>query len=335
MGDNKRKILVTGAKGFVGSALVGELQSAGAYEILGLVSARKKKIEIDDSPDIKMFEADISEYETLRDAEKEKGIDTVVHTAGLAHQFGRTAREDFWRVNVRGTENICRLAKTIGAGHFVLISSVSVYGDYGDAEIFETFEPRPEGDYAESKLASESAAIEFCAENQLPLTILRLGTVIGEGDRGNTARLITLIDRNRFLWIGKGTNKKSLIYKGDAAGGIRRAIERHSGNRPKIYNLTAPAIEMAEIVGAISQSLQKTVPRISIPESLVRMVLKAGRRGIRTTRLKILEKNVDKWLSDDIFSGRKFSEEFGFKPETAIPEALDRQVRFYLEQTKF
>lgn len=334
MGKNQRKILVTGAAGFVGSALVDELLLAGKYQIYGLVSNRSGAAG-DFNSKIEVFPADISVYETLQEAEKLSGLDTVVHTAGLAHQFGHTQSEKFWKVNVQGTENICRLAKAVRAGHFILISSVAVYGDYGKSVIHEKFKCRPAGVYAESKREAELKAIDFCDKNGIQLSILRLGTVIGEGDRGNTARLITLIDKNRFIWIGTGNNKKSLIYKQDVAKGILKLIESSSIEyQTGIYNLTDRAVSMSEIVGIISQNLQKKPPRIRIPEGVARMFLAAGKFGFPVSRLKQFARTVEKWLSDDIFSGQKFYEEFGFTPETPLSEALGGQVRFYMEHKK-
>ena len=51
----------------------------------------------------------------------------------------------------------------------------------------------------------------------MALTILRLATLYGEGDPGNVGRLMRTLDRGRFLWIGDGSNRESLLYRGDAA----------------------------------------------------------------------------------------------------------------------
>ena len=222
----------------------------------------------------------------------------------------------------------------IGVAHIILTSSVAVYGDYGDALIDEDFECRPAGDYAESKLAAENCARKLCEENNIRLTILRLATVIGEGDRGNTARLITLIRNNRFLWIGNGRNKKSLIYKNDVAEGIFKAVENEEPRETETYNLTGDPIEMKEIVSEIARSLHKKTPRLRIPENFARMSFFFNRIGFSMEFLKKLEKTLDKWLSDDIFSGEKFFREFGYRPSTPINEALARQVRYYLETNK-
>jgi nucleoside-diphosphate-sugar epimerase len=127
-------------------------------------------------------------------------------------------------------------------------------------------------------------------------------------------------------------NKKSLIYKGDAAQGIMKAVERTEKSGAEIYNLTAEAVSMREIVETLAGALGKKTPRIKIPENLARAPFLVNKTGIAWEGLKKIEKTLEKWLSDDIFSGKKFNEEFNFRAATPISEALARQVEFYLEQ---
>jgi nucleoside-diphosphate-sugar epimerase len=161
-----KKILVTGASGFVGSEVVRELESAGGYEIYGLIGKGNAKMTAGVGEAARFFRCDIADYEGLRETVVLKGTEVLVHTAGLAHQFGKVKREDFWRVNAQGTENICRMAVDAGVRHLILISSVAVYGDHGNSEIDETFVCKPSGVYAESKFESENRAIEICGRRR-------------------------------------------------------------------------------------------------------------------------------------------------------------------------
>ncbi len=330
--NDKTKILVTGASGFVGSAVINQLQDTGRYEIWGIAGSRALPGSVKGHTPARIFAADISDYKNLKDREEFKDTKVIIHSAGLAHQFGNVSKEDFWRVNVEGTANICRSALETGAGHLILISSVAVYGDHGDSEIDETFSCKPSGAYAESKLKSENTAIAFCERNEICLTILRLATVIGEGDRGNTARLITAIDKGRFIRIGEGTNRKSLIYKKDAARGILKAAEAGRKNGTEIFNLTGEAVSMRKCVDAISEALNKKSPRLKISEGLVGGIFSLNKKSFSFEYINRLEKTFEKWLSNDIFSGRKFYDEFSFKPETGVSEALKKQVNYYLKK---
>lgn len=280
----------------------------------------------------RIFQGDITSEKILKPAAEIKDLEVLVHTAGLAHQFGKVTRQDFWKVNVEGTENVCRLALETGVRHFILISSVSVYGGSGIEETDETMDCHPEGFYAESKLESEKRAKEICRQNNIRLTILRLATVIGEGDRGNTTRLITAIDRGRFVWIGKGSNKKSLIYKNDAAKGIIKTAESEGTTDTEIFNLTGETVAMREVVEEIYRHLGKKERRLRIPEKFVRGIFRISKKGINFEALGKVERTLEKWLSDDIFSGAKFNEKFNFRPETPVSEAISRQVQYYLKQ---
>src|SRR4051812_48012470 len=112
------RVLVTGATGFVGRALVAKLRELGADVV---AVGGPSSSEADHS-------LDVADAEQVRRLGGEKNIDAVAHLAGLAHRFGRTSDEEFNRVNVRGTDNIAVLAARLGVKHFLLISSTLVYG---------------------------------------------------------------------------------------------------------------------------------------------------------------------------------------------------------------
>ena len=325
------KILITGATGFVGRAIIEALVKSDKYEIYGL-KGKSFTTDFGESKNIKqIIGCNISEYDTLKDVEKIGQIDFVVHCAGLAHQFGEVPDEDFYRVNVQGTENICQLAAKLGAKQLIHLSSVAVYGDYGQREVDEKFECRPVGIYAESKLAAEKAAKEICENKNIDLTILRLATVIGENDRVNTARLITSIDGGNFVWIGNGRNFKSLIYKKDVARAILRVLNDSKSNLTEIYNVCGGKVSMKTVVETIFDCLCKKKSRLKIPESLFLNVFGLNKQTFNIRILSKYEKVVEKWLSDDIFSGAEFNENFDFQIETTVTEAIGLQVGNYLK----
>lgn len=315
------KVLVTGASGFIGREIVSEL-SGSNFEVIKAAGSRCRekdfyKINIADSLDVKNLE-EIGE------------VDALIHSAGLAHQFGKTSKEDFFAVNVKGTENICEAAVKLRAKQFILLSSVSVYGNRDDKKqaMVESAECRPAGFYAESKLESEIKAREVCGENKIPLTILRPATVIGEGDSGNVARLIESIDNKRFIWIGKGENSKSLVYKRDVARACAAVLSKNT-YETEIFNVSAEPLEMKEIVTLIEENLGRKVPGFYFPEGILRSFLQACLKIGNAGKLRKALETIDKWVAEDVYPADKLREAYNFAPETSAAEALRREVNWY------
>lgn len=323
------RVLVTGASGFVGRATVSEMVVAN-HEIFCLASLNGKNVE--NLPNV--YRGNIADSESLRKLLEIGNCETVIHSAGLAHQFGKTSDEQFWNINVKGTENIARLAVKLKTKHFILISSVSVYGDVEkNGAIEESAVCNPQGIYAKSKFESEKIAREICESNQIALTILRPATVIGENDRGNTARLIEAIDRRRFVWIGKGENHKSLIYKQDVAKACLKVLKKRTTD-VEIFNVTSDSVKMIFIVSEIEKSLQKKVPKFKISVPMLKKIFEVNNKSINLGKINKVRSTIDKWISEDVFSGEKIFKEYGFRAETAIAEALKRQVEHYKEKQK-
>jgi nucleoside-diphosphate-sugar epimerase len=246
-------------------------------------------------------------------------------------------------VNVLGTENVARLAVKLKVKHFILISSVAVYGKkpanlgLNNLAIYkfgitEEAVCQPQGFYAHSKLESEKAAQRICADSKIALTILRPAAVIGEEDRGNVARLIKAIDKKRFFWIGAGENFKSLIYKGDVAKACVKILRKTAGN--EIFNVTAQPSTMKEIVSEIENNLGIKAPKFSISSKIISKCFLINTKFLRLKKLNQIEGILEKWLSEDVFSGEKFKKIYGFQTEISIKEAIRRQVEHYKKNKK-
>lgn len=336
------KVLVTGASGLIGAAIVEKLSEFN-YEIYALLNSESKEQNSAIGKTVhKVFYADIGDAASVGKISDIGEIDAVIHCAGLAHQFGNTAESDFRRINVRGTANIAELAVSAKANHFVLISSVAVYGKISEISnnaeargVSEDADCRPEDFYSRSKLDSEKSAQAICVENNINLTILRLATVIGEEDRGNVARLIKTIDDNRFFWIGSGENLKSLIYKEDVAEACRLVLEKKSSGVSgksealEIFNVTAEALPMNDIVSEIYQHLQKKNPGFRLSPKILNPFFVLNRKTFRIGKIEKLHGTIVKWLADDVFSNRKIKEQYGFEPKTPVSEAIRREVENY------
>lgn len=328
------KLLVTGATGFLGKEIVSELTASGnvVVEVGSTVGGRPTK----KGEHVPQFRVDVSDSRDVNTLKAIKGVDAVIHAAGLVHQFDDVSKDQFYKVNVIGTANICELASALGAKEVLLISSVSVYGhlDENGTGIDESFECRPKGNYAESKFGSEIIARTICEKNDIALTILRPATIVGEGDAGNVARLIRTIDKGHFFWLGKGENSKSLIYKKDVAKAcsiVLNRLSRGAGHQTEIFNVSAKALKVDRLVGIIEGSLGKRTRRIFLPLKVVRKILMPLFGFTRIRELQKLNASIEKWISNDVYLSNKIRDSYCFEPETSIEDALSREVKWYLE----
>ena len=323
MTPSSKQLLVTGGSGFLGSKIVDLALDAG-WKVRTLDRDSRTR-----DARVEMCVGDIADCAILHQACE--GVSAVVHAAGLAHVFGPRSRDlaAFCAVNETGTRNVVDAALEADVAHVVLISSVSVYGPHDAAVCDETAPCRPEGPYAVSKWRGELAASERIAKSGAALTILRMATIYGEGDRGNVAKLIAALDRGRFLWPGSGQNHKSLIYRDDAARACLCALEAPAAGIG-IFNVSVPAVTMREIVTAICQGLERPVPRLGIPQSfLLAASAIAGALGDPGQ----LRQRFQKFIRDDVYSGSRFETAYGFHPAVSLAEGMRREVNFMRSQS--
>jgi nucleoside-diphosphate-sugar epimerase len=314
-------ILVTGCNGFLGKTILSQSLREG-LKVLGT--------DISDAsatPGIAYKKADITRPEELVDALG--NLSTVIHAAGLAHVFTPTARSDdqFFLINEIGTENVAKAAAQAGAKRFILISSVSVYGPYTIGIYDENTPCHPIGPYALSKYHSELRAIEIASKSGMALTILRLATLYGEEDPGNVYRLMHMLDNGRFLWIGDGKNRKSLLYKGDAARAAI-AVAARTATGVSVYNVSAPPCSMRDIVDGLAIALGKKPLPGRIPASVAMHASNAfsifpykGFSRLSTT--------LHKWLAEDVYDTKRIESDYGFHPQVSLIEGLKREVLWY------
>jgi nucleoside-diphosphate-sugar epimerase len=161
----------------------------------------------------------------------------------------------------------------------------------------------------------------------MALTILRLATLYGEGDPGNVGRLIRSLDQGRFVWIGDGSNRKSLLYKGDAArASVTVASSPAAGTH--IYNVSAPPCTMREIVDGIAGALGKRPLPLRIPGKLA-LALSRNLSRLPNRRLAGIHQTVKKWMAEDVYDSQLFNSTYVFSVQTSIKEGIRKEVEWY------
>jgi nucleoside-diphosphate-sugar epimerase len=322
---DKENVLITGANGFFGQAILSQLQASG-------ISVRATDLsEASYVSDILYRKADITKFKELKVVLE--NTTTVIHAAGMAHIFSPDANsgEKFRQINEIGTANVTSAAMAAGVGHLILISSVSVYGQYTQGVCDETKACNPVGPSAVSKYNAELRAIEIAQKSGMALTILRLATLYGEGDPGNVARLIKLLDKSRFLWRGDGSNRKSLLYKGDAARACLALVKRPASG-VNIFNVSAPPCTMREVVDGIADALGKHPFPFEIP-ALLALLLSSNLSRMFNRRMGGLHETVKKWLAEDVYDTHRFENAYDFQTRTSLKDGLRREVDWYRQKS--
>ena len=254
---------VTGGAGFVGSHLVQLLVEEG-YEVTVIDNLQKGKKENLASVinKIKFQKIDIRDYESMRKVLK--NIDGVFHQAALTvvqDSFSRP--EEYFDVNVRGTENVFKLASE-NKFKVVYASSSSVYGHKLETPITEDAEKKPINPYGETKLEAEHLVEKYSKLNT-EIIGLRYFNIFGKGQTLEYAGVITkFLDRinegKAPIIFGGGSQIRDFIHASDVAKANLMAMNSNSSNL--IVNIgTGNAVSILELANMmISTSGLKLEP---------------------------------------------------------------------------
>lgn len=254
------KVLVTGASGFVGSALVEFLHGKG-YDVVGTVrSAAAAQCSI--------LAPELSANSGWR--EVLVGRDVVVHTAARAHVLTETERDPlavFREVNTAGTLNLARQAAAAGVRRFVFISSIGVNGLYtreGDC-FTEQSPPAPHNDYALSKWEAEQGLLEISRETGLEVVILRPPLVYGPRVKANFLRLIRMVERGFPLPLGAIHNRRSFLYLGNFVDAIRLCVERPEAAGQTFLLDDGEPVSTPELIRALARAMGRPARILAVP----------------------------------------------------------------------
>ena len=268
-------VLVTGANGFIGRALCGVLAASGRR-------VRKAvRMPVPGLPDAVVV-GDIGPDTDWRTALE--GVSGVVHLAARTHVLRETATDPlaaYRKINVSGTERLARSAAAGGIRRLVIVSSVKVSGERTEERPFtEDGAPRPEDAYGVSKWEGEQALSRIAAETGLEVVALRPPLVYGPGVKGNFLRLMNLVARGVPLPLGAVDNRRSLIYTGNLAGAIVKALDAPQAAGRTYLVSDGEDVSTPDLVRGLARALGVKPRLLSLPLSaLDRGARLAGRRA--------------------------------------------------------
>ena len=202
-------LLVTGVNGYIGSKISIDVLKRGD-RVTGIDARSGNGFPLTDNSDLKLHTADITDSTTFPSEIRE--ADILVHCAALVHKRSSDlSRENYFRINCGGTENVLNFLDKGRLKQIIFISTVSVYGDISNGVVpDENSRAAPKDFYGESKIAAENAIKKFSNKHKIPYTIFRASPVYGDLFLLNINKRIYLPGGTAFYKVGAGEQRLSL-----------------------------------------------------------------------------------------------------------------------------
>jgi len=318
---SRKSVLVTGANGFVGSAIVRGLVSGG-YEVFAAARRGLSALPAGVHP---VRISDLSAVQEWGGVPLSR-IDVVVHTAGRAHVLRETAADplaEFRKVNVDGTLQLARVAAASGVRRFVFLSTVGVHGVQTPPgrPFTEQSPPSPQTPYAISKLEAERALLALAEQSEMEVVIIRPPLVYGPAAPGNFGRLARAVARGIPLPLGMVRNKRSFVALANLVDFILLTLN-HPAAANQVFLISDDAdLSTAELIAILARKLGKRSPLMPVPQPVLVTALRVVGKGDLAVRLCA-------YLQVDISKAKAI---LGWRPVVAPDEALGKVAQWLLE----
>jgi NAD dependent epimerase/dehydratase len=275
MNLQNKKILVTGAEGFIGSHLVEALLNKGAsVRALSLYNSFNHWGWLEKNPamqNVEIISGDIRDPSTCKAITK--NIEVVFHLAALVSiPYSYEVPEAFIETNVKGTSNLCRAAMENQCKRFIHTSSSEVYGSALYVPINEAHPLQPQSPYSASKIGADSIAGSYHYTYGLPLTIVRPFNTYGprQSARAIIPTIITQIAKeNKQIALGNINTTRDFTFVEDTCQGFISLAECQQAIGETVNIGTNTEISMKKLFEKINQLMGKSAS-ISMDQSRVR-----------------------------------------------------------------
>lgn len=307
------KIFVTGAGGFVGSALCEALRCRG----FSYIGSRRRGgatdcIEVGDINGNTEWSSILA------------GCDTVIHLAGRVHVMNDIVADPlsaFRRANVDATANLARQAAQGGVRRFVFVSSVKVNGESTVDKPFTAVDPvSPRDPYGQSKFEAELALEEVARTTGLEVVIVRPPLVYGPNVRANFLKLMQLVKLGIPLPLGAVHNRRSMVAIGNLVDFLITCATHSSAAGKRFMVSDDNDVSTSKLLIWIAEAMGRRPLLIPVPVNL--LATSAALLGQSAAMSRLLGS-----LQIDIAETKSI---LGWKPVVGVQEAIKETVLHFL-----
>jgi nucleoside-diphosphate-sugar epimerase len=312
-----KRVLVTGANGFIGTKLCKKLLNKN-FCVHGAVRPGKSSFlpEGAEAVHIKFIDGDTDWKNIL------ENIHTVVHLAARVHVMKDSVSnpfDEYFKVNVMGSERLAQTAAECGVKRFIFMSSVKVNGEENVRAYNEGDVPFPKDSYGISKMIAENRLRDIASKTGMELVILRPPLVYGPGVKANFLNLIKTVHKGRPLPLSKVYNRRSFIYIDNLVDAVITCIE-HPGAAGQTYFVSDDEdISTPDLIRKIASALNKSPRIFPFPRLLLFTIGKIIGKGA----------SVEKLIGSLTVDISKIRQELGWKPTVTMDYGLQETAEWY------
>lgn len=312
-----KKILVTGASGFIGEFMCKTLLKSGK-SVRGIVRSINLCSKNTDIEYIAI--GDITHKKDWRNILVD--IDCIIHCAGRAHIINEKkgdALKIYRSVNVDATTQLAEQAAEAGVRRLVFLSSIGVIGlDTNNRKSFlYSDEINPIENYAISKSEAEQALLQISSKTIMETVIIRAPLVYGPSAPGNLARLIKLVRSGIPLPLGKINNKRSMVGIDNLVDLLIRCID-HPCSAGKTFLVSdGEDISTTDLINYIASSMGRKAYLFPVPIFLLKFL----------GRIFNKEKEIDRLVGSLKVDSNYTQEILNWIPPVSVVEGIRRMVQ--------